>query len=55
MLSGKVTWQLVWGYAATFIYRHFGILQLHQKVMEKLKLLLKKWAEGEFKSDPQLR
>jgi len=28
--------------------------KLHQKVMEKLKLLLKKWAEGEFKSDPQL-
>lgn len=28
--------------------------KLHQKVEEKLRLLLKKWAEGDFKSDPQL-
>lgn len=26
----------------------------HQKVAEKLKLLIKKWSEGEFKNDPQL-
>lgn len=31
------------------------ILQRSQpKVAEKLKLLLKKWAEGDFKTDPQL-
>ena len=27
---------------------------MQPKIAEKLKLLLKKWAEGDFKSDPQL-
>ena len=26
----------------------------HQKVQDKLKTMLKKWAEGDFKGDPQL-
>ena len=30
------------------------IVKMQPKIAEKLKLLLKKWAEGDFKSDPQL-
>lgn len=29
-------------------------MQQQPKVADKLKLLLKKWAENEFKTDPQL-
>lgn len=29
-------------------------MRSHPKIVEKLKALLKKWAEGDFKTDPQL-
>ena len=32
----------------------FPIPRSHPKVQEKLKTSLRKWAEGEFKGDPQL-
>lgn len=35
-------------------YRKLLVKNLPQKVSDKLKSLLKKWAENEFKSDPQL-
>lgn len=30
------------------------ITKMQPKIVEKLKALLKKWAEGDFKTDPQL-
>lgn len=30
------------------------ICKSHRKIAEKVKALLKKWVEGDFKSDPQL-
>lgn len=30
------------------------MLRSQPKIVEKMKILLKKWAEGDFKNDPQL-
>ena len=49
-LSIKLCWLWVC-YNQNFL-RSF--LQAHQKVIQKLKDIIKSWAEGDFKSDPAL-